>query len=87
MKAYLFKGGCAAQKERNAFVSSSDAFAKIGQAYLRNVDLIYHAVNSIILYKLRYDSIYLTSEDRYSDESTNCITRQIIHLSNTGRSV
>ena len=31
-KDYLFKGGSLAQKERNAFASSSDAFAKIGQA-------------------------------------------------------
>ena len=32
VKAYLFKGGSVAQKQCNAFTSSSDAFAKIGQA-------------------------------------------------------
>ena len=32
VKAYLFKGGSVVQKERNACASSSDAFAKIGQA-------------------------------------------------------
>ena len=32
MKAYLVKGGCVEQKERNSYTSPSDVFAKIGQA-------------------------------------------------------
>ena len=59
MKAYLFEGVSITQKECDAYASSSDAFAKIGEAYLHNIDLIYFGVNSIILYKLRYYSIYI----------------------------
>ena len=29
--------------------------------YLRNIDQIYYGVNSVILYKLRYDSIHVTT--------------------------
>ena len=59
MKAYLFKGWSVAQKECNSCASSSDVLCQDWLGYLHNIDLIYFGVNSIILYKLWYHSMYV----------------------------
>ena len=53
----MFKGGSVAQKECNACTSFSDVLCQDWAGYLQNIDLIYHGVNSIILYKLQYYSM------------------------------
>ena len=60
---YLLEHSLIANKSQGVCVNcfSSDVFAKIGQAICTIwPNLIYYGVNSIIIYKLRYYSIYLT---------------------------